>query len=957
MIIRPPNAVDKNFVILLEKKSRFQDALKDALTSKSPHEAAKEAVNKFIKGEDNYIDSYEKLNLGSIFLELRDQIEAQEINSIADLQDAIKNVFDDSAKNIVRSSEFEEDNHKLSDSIIAIKLEPKEHNKPIAMLTKVIRTMELVKRVADKDKSLDKEGEITRALKATLILPKELSLGLLAKPALGKPPRRPERRKKLLLRNKAEKRARNIDNAIEELMALRATDLNTDIESKIVIKSDAVDRLTYETKSVLKTARIEAKKGPYGDVIHELNLALDKEEQIITDLMPLSLERTIGFIGNTPIYSELEMDISAEEKIPLPWTVGKIKPVGEGDLLIVKQQLIRYQGGDIAHIENVLQGETRNREHRRTRRTEEFHLFEEEIKTEEERDLESTERFEVQRETEETLTRQSNLETGLNISASYGPIVQIDSNLNYSLEKSKEHSKRYASELSKEIINKSVSKLSEKIREKRTMRIIEENEEKNQHAFAAGDSHVIGVYQWVDKVYEAQIFNYGLRTIYDIMVPEPGAFLWEAMKRNLAEEIGIVKPIPFNKKPRQIRRYNYGRYIKRYQVRDVEPPPEEIIYISKTLKPPAETGDSSNSGIFTDATEIEILPDGYEAIQPAYITIQATQKDAAAKGHLGVTLGTFQGSATITGTEINNKFMSALFYAWDEGLPNLSGSIPFTVLTKNVAAYTINTVIKCKCTRRKFREWQHDTHAKIMQAYLHQKAEYEEKIITRVIQEGVEIAGRNPAANRKLEKNELKKACISLITQQHFDDFNSIEEGSNGLPQINISQAEIEGPYIRFFEHAFEWENMTYVLYPYFWGRKSELNEEGEVINNKWKERIQFQDVDPKFADFITAGAARVVIPARPGFEVLIEHFRTTGEIWEGGELPEITDEMYLPIIEEMKEQLGAPGKEVPWNEEQTWEVTVPTTLVRIRPDGSLPRWIKDEEGNWVSAETADNYS
>jgi len=266
--------------------------------------------------------------------------------------------------------------------------------------------------------------------------------------------------------------------------------------------------------------------------------------------------------------------------------------------------------------------------------------------------------------------------------------------------------------------------------------------------------------------------------------------------------------------------------------------------------------------------------------------------------------------------------------------------IAATIITSKVSKYTINIRIRCRRLSRTYAEWQQTTHDTIMLAYLKQKIDYEEKLAALAMQEGVEITGRNPAANRKLEKNELKKACISLLTRQHFKLFGSIEEGSLGLPQMDLAEAEIEGPYIRFFEQAFEWENMTYVFYPYFWGRKE-----------KWVERLKYQDVDPQFVDFITAGATRVIVPARLGFEAAIEHFMKTGDVWQGGELPEIDNDLYLPIIEEMKEHLGAPGDEEPRG--KPWNVTVPTTLVRLRPDGTLPQWVKDEKGNWIPEEIA----
>ena len=45
----------------------------------------------------------------------------------------------------------------------------------------------------------------------------------------------------------------------------------------------------------------------------------------------------------------------------LPTTHGSVKPVGVGDLLVVRQQLTGYELGEVAYIENVLKGESHTR--------------------------------------------------------------------------------------------------------------------------------------------------------------------------------------------------------------------------------------------------------------------------------------------------------------------------------------------------------------------------------------------------------------------------------------------------------------------------------------------------------------------------------------------------------------------------------------------------------------------
>lgn len=72
----------------------------------------------------------------------------------------------------------------------------------------------------------------------------------------------------------------------------------------------------------------------------------------------------------------------------------------------------------------------------------------------------------------------------------------------------------------------------------------------------------------------------------------------------------------------------------------------------------------------------------------------------------------------------------------------------------------------------------------------------------------------------------------------------------------------------------------------------------------------------------------------------------TFGEPWVGGPLPTISNPLYLPIADELADRLDRPGDEIPVGE--PWEVRVPTNLVRLRDDGSLPSWSQDAHGNWI---------
>jgi hypothetical protein len=101
---------------------------------------------------------------------------------------------------------------------------------------------------------------------------------------------------------------------------------------------------------------------------------------------------------------------------------------------------------------------------------------------------------------------------------------------------------------------------------------------------------------------------------------------------------------------------------------------------------------------------------------------------------------------------------------------------------------------------------------------------------------------------------------------------------------------------------------------------------------------ILTQDVDPQFEAFLKAGAARLVIPARPGFEAALAHFQETGDLWLGEELPDMFSDFYVSIIAEIKAANYAPGDEICVDQ---WEVTLPTTLVMLKDDDTLPSWPK----------------
>jgi hypothetical protein len=684
---------------------------------------------------------------------------------------------------------------------------------------------------------------------------------------------------------------------------------------EFVLSLRAVEGLSDGSRSVLQDLQFEAKRV---SPVRAVGLIEEEMRYISSQLASDQAPKKVLMIGGA--YLDMEkfresLGISPyfDSKPFVPLAMCDFQ-VGIGDLLMVRQTLKAYELAEFAHVENVLAGESREREHRRLNVREEITVVEEERETEKERDLQSTERNELQSEAEKTVQSQFELEAGLQVSGSYGPAVSFSASLNVGFSTSTEETQRKAMSYSREVTEKTAERIRERVREERRRRVLEEIEEINRHKVDNSDAsngHVRGIYRWLNKIYDAQVFNYGQRMMYEFTIPEPAAYFLYALVENPPQDMELVKPEPPHYgssplKPSNLTRTNYHDYVSQYQVLNAPEPPSEFTVVSYFDK---QDGNSANN--VGRSSKVTIVP-GYEAIGA---TVSSDYIFTDGKPH---SFRIMLGNASVD--------RSNIWGAGYETFPHtFRGEMAVASILMNVWAFTLSADVFCELTSEGMAKWQHDMYEAIMQAYLQQKAEYDEKLAAAAIQKGIEILGRNPLENRRLERDELKKLVIMMLTGSPYIALNSFYAGSE--PLMNIGKACANGKRIRFFENAFEWRNMLYVFYPYFWGRKA-----------RWISALHLTDPDLDFAAFLKAGAARVQVPVRPGFERAVAHFCQYGDIWEGNDIPLMDDELYVPIVDEITENLGKLDDGVPYPEDsEPWEVTVPTSLVVVQDLEEIP--------------------
>jgi hypothetical protein len=162
-------------------------------------------------------------------------------------------------------------------------------------------------------------------------------------------------------------------------------------------------------------------------------------------------------------------------------------------------------------------------------------------------------------------------------------------------------------------------------------------------------------------------------------------------------------------------------------------------------------------------------------------------------------------------------------------------------------------------------------------------------------------------------------------------------------PTINLDMAKQKGRYIQFLEQAFEWQQIAYVFYPYFWAAEKEWL--------KLMNRLDY--TDNNMTAFLKAGSVRVLIAATPGYNDAVMHFLATREPWEGGSLPVIGDPLFIPVYEEIRKQQDDLQNATP--EGEAWEFEVPTSLIYLHDSSSpLPTDLKCDEDK-ETGETDDN--
>jgi hypothetical protein len=555
-----------------------------------------------------------------------------------------------------------------------------------------------------------------------------------------------------------------------------------------------------------------------------------------------------------------------------PPVQGMVRPPGLGELLSVRREHEQYVLGPITYIENVLAGETRERTHRRLDRTEEQTIFETERTVVDERDLQTTERFDMVIETTNEVNSQSQLQVGAQVSGSYGT-VQASASFGFTSSSASTETTRTATSNARETVDRALKRITERTLERRQRTTIREVEETNHHGLTNNNPKInrAGVYRFVDDEQTVGVYSYGLRLMFEAHVPEPGAYLrWatrapassgedpEPSEPSLAAGVLLTSPA-------QLSESNYQEVAGRYAAA-VEPAPPlfSVVTTSGRQEYNQNTPDPATPAFLFYRSEDRLqVPNGYKAVR-------ATGVMQASAWNFDVYIAV--GAATFRNTNAG----AAMPLVFDMFLANENTTVPYAFTIHNAWGFAFTMEVLCMRSNQALEKWQNQSFNAIMQAYNDRHAAWQERQRAASISTAGVVTGTNPEFNRRAERSELKKSVISLLSGSALKQFGAITQPTpEDEPVIDDLAAVGQSAAISFLEQAFEWEQTIYTLYPYFWGRHA-----------SWPIAYTGDGIDPLHDAFLEAGLARTIVPVRPGFEDVALWFFSTGQVWYGGSPP-----------------------------------------------------------------------
>jgi len=571
--------------------------------------------------------------------------------------------------------------------------------------------------------------------------------------------------------------------------------------------------------------------------------------------------------------------------------------------------------------------------------------FEKELTTitEEEMEKATTERTELAESTTKDEKTEHKFDTGLKVKGGWGAwSIEFSAGYNYDNLKTK-HSE-FSSKRNREITHKAASRSKEE--HKFTFKISREvaREDEQVRVIENKSDEVVrwDFYRLIRK-WRIDLYRIGERLTFDIVIPEPGFYLLRKYIELMEIQEQIDRGFVFDLTLEDITEDNYYVNANKYKVSLPQPPEKELFEtFTDVLEDPYPPEDEvQKSGIRT----IEIkFPQGYkirdiEIVSPVngvYFNKHADIKRECLNKYeetpesidevrrcIGTDAGAMKEMLYYRSLSDKEKIIKAetneAKWVWEYFI---GSKVHYTEYGERVPHFIINVTAERK--EELLTRWKTECFEKIKEAARQQWLQELEGLKNKRDRLLAELTGKDALKLRQIEKEEIMKVVLRWLLGPDFEFFPEELIETTGLEDLPYYEGETTeeekiitfwfGPIkytftlppeklmqmneeirekmlrylntVRFIQQAIEWENVNWILYPYFW-----------TVPERWNFKQSLEHPDFYHEAFLRAGCARVVLTVRPGFEEAFVRFMETGEV--DGEIEE--DHPYLSLAKEIE--------------------------------------------------------
>jgi type II secretion system protein G len=192
---------------------------------------------------------------------------------------------------------------------------------------------------------------------------------------------------------------------------------------------------------------------------------------------------------------------------------------------------------------------------------------------------------------------------------------------------------------------------------------------------------------------------------------------------------------------------------------------------------------------------------------------------------------------------------------------NRSGTVAVPFSLRYAASYAVTISLDLTLKTEAFTAWQNKAWATIRDAAERRYFEERSNLQQRLSELQKQLGSDDTLTLRRMEREEIMKHTLRWLIGPTFSTNASATSNYYDPKTGKIKDFATwadglqRGAAVRFLQEAVEWENLLYIVYPYFWS---------SVEAAEFRKFLDYPD--PLHRTFLRSGAARVVMTIRPGF-------------------------------------------------------------------------------------------